>query len=164
MADSQQYVTLGIAKELFAVPVDLVHEILDVCPIAALPHAPVHLLGMIDVRGRGVPVVDLRLRMGFTANEDTRDTRIIVLTVNPQDPDRMIGLKVDRVFEVTGLDNDALEPVPDIGIQWQSEIIAGVGRRKGMFVTALALDRMFASENLSTLRGSADLPSVQSAA
>ncbi len=119
---------------------------------------------MIDVRGRGVPVVDLRLRMGFTANEDTRDTRIIVLTVNPQDPDRMIGLKVDRVFEVTGLDNDTLEPVPDIGIQWQSEIIAGVGRRKGMFVTALALDRMFASENLSVLRGPADLASVQSAA
>src|SRR5689334_703786 len=102
MADSPQYVTLGIAKEIFAVPVALVHEILDVCPIAALPRAPAHLLGMIDVRGKGVPVVDLRLRMGFTTGDDTRDTRIVVLTVNPDDQERMIGLKVDRVFEVTG--------------------------------------------------------------
>jgi purine-binding chemotaxis protein CheW len=164
MADAQQYVTLGIAKEIFAVPVTQVQEILDVCPIAALPRAPAYLLGMIDVRGRGIPVIDLRMKIGIAAVEDGRDTRILVLTVATEAGERLIGLKADRVFEVTSLDNDSLEPPPDIGAQWQSELIAGVGRRKGAFVTVLDLKLMFASEKLGAIADPAGLPAAQNAA
>ena len=80
MAENQQYVTLGVADEIFAAPVGKVQEILDMRPIARLPQAPSNLLGMIDVRGQGVPVLDLRLTLGMEPKDDTENTRIVVLS------------------------------------------------------------------------------------
>ena len=149
MATNVQYVTLGIDKEIFAVPVVRVQEILELSPIARLPNAPRYLLGMIDVRSQGVPVIDLRAKLGLGAIGDTLDTRIIVLTVDIAGRDLVLGLKADRVFEVTGLDGDHLEPPPEIGVRWQSQTIEGVGRRNGAFVTVLDLTRMFSAEDLA---------------
>lgn len=149
MAEIVQYVTLGIASDLLAVPVERVREILECRPISRLPHAPAHLLGMLDVRGQGVPVVDLRLKLGFEQAEDTENTRIIVLTVLVAGRNLTFGLKTDRVFEVTVLDETTLEPPPEIGTRWRSELIAGVGRRNGSFVTVLDLDKLFASDEFA---------------
>jgi len=149
MTTNVQYVTLGIDKEIFAVPVVRVQEILEVCPISRLPHAPPYLLGMIDVRSQGVPVIDLRAKLGLGSIDDTLDTRIIVLTVGVGGRDLVLGLKADRVFEVTGLDGDQVDPPPEIGVRWRSEAIEGVGRRNGAFVTVLDLARMFSIDDLS---------------
>jgi purine-binding chemotaxis protein CheW len=149
MADLIQYVTLGISKELLAVPVDLVREILQVRPIARLPQAPAHLLGMIDVRGTGVPVIDLRLKLGFEPTPDTENTRIVVLDVAINGRDTVFGLKTDRVFEVTVLDEEALDRPPEIGTKWRSGFIAGIGRRNGAFVTVLDLGYLFVSDELA---------------
>src|ERR1700760_1175037 len=108
MTDRTQYVTLGVADELFAAPVERVREILDMRPIARLPQAPANLLGMIDVRGDGVPVVDLRLTLGREEAVDNENTRIIVLTIDGANGQVTMGLKADRVFEVTLLDEAEL--------------------------------------------------------
>ena len=139
MAERAQYVTLGVAEELFAAPVEQVQEILDMRPIARLPQAPASLLGMIDVRGQGVPVVDLRLTLGLPEAADTQNTRIIVLAL---DGGLRLGLRADRVFEVTILDADDLDPPPAVGGNWSGRCIAGIGRRNGRFVTVLDLDRL----------------------
>ena len=144
MAERAQYVTLGVAEELFAAPVSKVQEILDMRPIARLPQAPANLLGMIDVRGDGVPVVDLRQTLGLPAASDTENTRIIVLALGGEGGSLRVGLRADRVFEVTVLDEDALEPAPLAGAGWNGQCIAGIGRRKGSFVTVLDLDRLLA--------------------
>lgn len=148
MADMTQYVTLGIASELLAVPVETVQEILELQPVSRLPHAPSHLLGMIDVRGQGVPVLDLRLKLGFEPAPDTENTRVIVLNVTVNGRGKTFGLKTDRVFEVTVLDEDELEAPPEIGAKWKSEFIAGIGRRNGQFVTVLDLGHLFAAEEI----------------
>lgn len=145
MAERAQYVTLGVADELFAAPVEKVQEILDMRPIARLPQAPDTLLGMIDVRGQGIPVVDLRLTLGLPAAPDTENTRIIVLALTGQDADVRLGLRADRVFEVTILDEDALDPAPAVGGAWSGHCIAGIGRRNGRFVTVLDLERLLGS-------------------
>ncbi len=145
MAERAQYVTLGVADELFAAPVEKVQEILDMRPIARLPQAPDTLLGMIDVRGQGIPVVDLRLTLGLPAAPDTENTRIIVLALTGQDADLRLGLRADRVFEVTILDDDALDPAPAVGGAWSGHCIAGIGRRNGRFVTVLDLERLLGS-------------------
>jgi purine-binding chemotaxis protein CheW len=142
MAELTQYVTLGVAGELFAAPVAKVQEILDTRPIARLPQAPSHLLGMIDVRGEGIPVVDLRLTLGLPPAEDNENTRIIVLKVRPRDAELTVGLRADRVFEVTVLDSAELDPPPAIEGAWTGRSIAGIGRRNGSFVTVLDLDRL----------------------
>ncbi|WP_375450636.1 chemotaxis protein CheW [uncultured Devosia sp.] len=142
MAEHQQYVTLGVAEEIFAAPVEKVQEILDMRPIARLPQAPSNLLGMIDVRGQGVPVLDLRLTLGMESRSDTENTRIVVLSVDGADGERRLGLRTDRVFEVTILDEAELDPPPAISGNWQGRCIAGIGRRNGRFVTVLDLDTL----------------------
>ena len=142
MAERAQYVTLGVADELFAAPVEKVQEILDMRPIARLPQAPDALLGMIDVRGQGIPVVDLRLTLGLPAAADTENTRIIVLALTGAQGDHRLGLRADRVFEVTVLDEVELDPPPAVGGAWSGRCIAGLGRRNGRFVTVLDLERL----------------------
>ncbi|WP_201766446.1 chemotaxis protein CheW [Litchfieldella anticariensis] len=151
MAEITQYVTLGIASELLAVPVERVREILESQPLSRLPHAPPWFLGMIDVRGQGVPVVDLRVKLGFDAGEDTENTRIIVLEARMEGHELTLGLKTDRVFEVTPLDDTDLEPPPRVGAGWRPEFIVGIGRRNGAFVTVLALDHLFASTEVALI-------------
>lgn len=159
MAERAQYVTLGVAKELFAAPVEKVQEILDMRPIARLPQAPANLLGMIDVRGQGIPVLDLRLTLGIEPAEDNENTRIVVLRITGTDKELTIGLRADRVFEVTVLDQDELDPPPAISASWQSHSIAGIGRRNGSFVTVLDLDRLLAGMDIPASR----LPAEQAA-
>lgn len=146
-----QYVTLGIDREVFAVPVERVQEILDMRPVARLPHAPPYLIGMIDVRGRGVPVIDLRVRLGLAPVEATVHTRILVLEVTAGGRDLVLGLLADRVFEVTGLDGGRLEPPPEIGTRWRSDCITGVGRRGEAFVVVFDLARLFAADEVPVL-------------
>ncbi|RBO52599.1 chemotaxis protein CheW [Rhodovulum sp. BSW8] len=155
MADQTQYVTLGAADSLFAVPVERVQQILETQSIAAMPHAPADFLGMIDVRGQSVPVMDLRKRLALPAAEDSHSTRIMVLDARVGEAPRRIGLKTDRVFEVTALDADTMEAPPDLGASWRTEFVAGVGRRNGAFVTVLDLDRLFAAADLPAASGAA---------
>jgi purine-binding chemotaxis protein CheW len=142
MAELTQYVTLGVADELFAAPVSKVQEILDMRPIARLPRAPENLLGMIDVRGEGIPVLDLRLTLGIEPVSDTENTRIVVLSIYGPQGLLTVGLRADRVFEVTILDSETLDPPPAISASWSGHCIEGIGRRNGRFVTVLDLDRL----------------------
>src|SRR5215813_6695364 len=98
-----QFVTLGIDREVFAVPVDAVLEILDMRPMFRIPEAPGYLAGLIDVRGRGVPVIDLRLKLGLPAIAATETTRILVLEFTVGTQPLVLGLIADRVIEVISL-------------------------------------------------------------
>ena len=152
MAEQAQYVTLGVAEEIFAAPVAKVLEILDMRPVARLPRAPENLLGMIDVRGEGVPVLDLRLTLGMKPAPDTENTRIVVLAINGAEGVLTLGLKADRVFEVTVLDHAALDPPPPVSAGWGEQVIQGIGRRNGEFVTVLDLDRLLGQIALPATR------------
>ena len=159
MTEATQYVTLGIDREVFAVPVDGVQEILDMLPISRLPHTPPHLLGMINVRGHGVPVIDLRAKLGLPVLGTTSDTRILVLEIPMNGTVMVVGLLADRVFEVTSLDGgpdgERLDPPPEIGTRWRSECIRGVGRRGDSFVVVFDLPRLFASDEVPLLGAAA---------
>lgn len=144
MSEQAQFVTLGVAEEIFAAPVEKVQEILDMRPIARLPQAPANLLGMIDVRGQGVPVLDLRLTLGLEPKPDTENTRIVVLALAGQSGETRVGLRTDRVYEVTVLDEPALDAPPTIGGRTARNIV-GIGRRNGAFVTVLDLEHLLGS-------------------
>jgi purine-binding chemotaxis protein CheW len=141
-----QFVTLGIDREIFAVPVEMVLEILDMQEMFRVPDAPAHLAGLIDVRGRGVPVIDLRVKLGLPAAAITEGTRIMVLEVPVAGRQLVLGLVADRVYEVAPLDEGRLEPPPEIGTKWHCDYIRGVGRRAEKFVVVFDLGRLFASD------------------
>ncbi|HVI51888.1 MAG TPA: chemotaxis protein CheW [Candidatus Sulfotelmatobacter sp.] len=148
-----QYVTMGIDREVFAVEVEQVHEILDLCPISRVPNAPPYLMGMIDVRRRTVPVVDLRVKLGLPAVPPTPATRILVLDLTVGGRTVVMGLLTDRVYEVTGLSEQAMEDAPDIGVRWQSQYIKGVGRREDKFVIVLDLGQLFSGDEPAMING-----------
>jgi purine-binding chemotaxis protein CheW len=138
-----QFVTFALGDELFAVPVGVVREILDHEEPFKIPHGPDYLLGLRDVRGQGVPVIDLRLRLGMSRTVKTPHTRMLVLDVPVGDRLLALGLVADRVFEVVPFRQEQIETAPDIGVRWRSDYIAGVVRRESGFVVIVDLARLF---------------------
>jgi purine-binding chemotaxis protein CheW len=139
MTGEAQYVTLCLGSEVFAVPVALVREILDYRTAFRIPEGPDYLLGLIDVRGRGTPVIDLRLKLGLPKVDPTTATRIMVMDVPLADRILSLGLVADRVQEVTSFSEAQIEGAPDVGVAWRSEYIDGVVRRDSGFVILLDL-------------------------
>jgi len=146
-----QVVEFGLGSEVFAVPVKLVREILDYAPPAHVPNGPAHFAGLTDVRGQGVPTVDLRRRLGLEAVEPTLATRILILDIPLPDraPDRALtlGVVIDRVLSVSSYEAAQIEPAPDIGVRWKSHYITGVVRRESGFAVIVDAARIFTTED-----------------
>ena len=164
--DGDQFVTLGLDHEIFAVPVALVREILEMRQPFRIPEAPAHLAGLIDVRGQAVPVIDLRLKLGLPACDAGADTRILVLDVPVGERSLSLGLIADRVFEVTPLDPGSVAPPPEIGSAWRCDTISGIGRRANKFVAIFDLARLLSSDDAMLLHATgpgAALPAMTEA-
>lgn len=158
LAGEAQFVTLGIDHEVFAIPVDLVLEIVAMRKLFRVPEAPAHLAGLLDVRDQAVPVIDLRIKLGLEAATATGNTRILVLEVPVAGRRLVLGLIADRVFEVAGLDKRTITPPPDIGTLWRSDYISGVGRRGDGFVIIFDLPRLLSSDDVALLHATAPAP------
>lgn len=155
-ADMGDVVTFVADRALYAVPVGRVQEILDLRPVAVMPNAPDHLLGIIDLRGANIPVVDLRRLLGRETGEDTAQTRILVVVVAHGGGRVVIGVKTDRVIEVTQLDEGRVRPLAEAELlRWSGSAIAGIGRLKGDVVSVLDLDRLFERVDLPQLPAAA---------
>jgi purine-binding chemotaxis protein CheW len=147
--DQSQFVTLGLDGEVFGLPVAMVREILDYRQITKLPQAPAYVLGMIDVRGEAVPIIDLRAKLGLPSAAATEASRLIVMNIPLAGRETALGLLVDCVFEVTELDRNDIDPPPNVGGRWRSECIFGIGRRNGGFVVVFDLPRLLAEEDVA---------------
>lgn len=146
-----QYVTFALGREIFAVPVGVVREILDHEELFKIPNGPDYLMGLRDVRGQGVPTIDLRLKLGLTATEPTPNTRVLVLDIPFEGRLLTLGMVADRVFEVAPFREDQVEGAPEIGIRWKSDYIAGVVRRENGFVVIIDLTRLLSSDDTAIL-------------
>ncbi|MBN2972183.1 chemotaxis protein CheW [Roseomonas aeriglobus] len=147
-----QVVVFGLGEEEFGLPVTSVREILDHRTAYRVPNAPAWFLGLTDVRGQSVPMVDLRVRLGLAAVEPTLATRILVVevAVAGREP-LLLGLVVDRVLDVSTFAADAVEASPDIGGRWRSEQIEAILRRGGGFVALLDAARLFGADGSEAL-------------
>jgi len=146
-----QAVTFSIGAEIFAVPVAQVREILDYQEPFRLPGAPEHFLGLIDVRGAGVPTIDLRLRLGLPRAEPTPLTRILILEVPREGATLLLGLVIDRALVVSAFAREAVESAPDIGVGWRSDYISGVVRQDGGFVVLIDIGKVLTSQDAAVL-------------
>lgn len=145
-SDEGQFVTLCLGAEVFAVPVAFVREILDYRECFRIPEGPDYLLGLIDVRGRGTPVIDLRLKLGLPQVPPGPATRIMVLDVPLAERILSLGLVADRVLEVATFTTAQVEGAPDVGIAWRSDYIAGVVRREQGFVVLFDLAKLLTAD------------------
>jgi purine-binding chemotaxis protein CheW len=143
------FVTLALGPEVFGVPVAYVREILDFRPPFKIPDGPGYLLGLIDVRGRGTPTIDLRIKLGLAPVPPDGATRILVLDVPLRDHVLGLGLVADRVIEVDTFATDEIEPAPEIGVIWRSDYIAGVVRRETGFVVLFDLPKLLSGAEIA---------------
>ncbi len=142
---TREVLILELQGESFAIDAERVREILDVVPITAVPGARPFANGLINVRGKVVPLADLRLRFGMAAAPPTIDTRIVVVETRVDGEEATVGLLADRVCEVTELADQSIEEAPRIGLRWRSDFIAGIGKRGADFIILLDLEQILAS-------------------
>ena len=149
LAQPGKYLTFAVAGEVYGVPVLAVREIIRLCPITPVAHMPPHVRGVINLRGRVLPLVDLRLRFGLPAAADHDRTCIIVAQVSSAaGGSRPYAVVVDGVEEVVGFTADDIVPPPDFGGAVDIRFITGMARRDSGVTTLVDLDAVAATDRL----------------
>jgi purine-binding chemotaxis protein CheW len=149
-AASTQYLTFKLGDETFALDVAEVREILDFTTVTKVPRTPSFMRGVINLRGSVVPVMDLRLKFGMSATQQTVDSCIIVVEMTMEEDSIVIGVLADAVQEVIDLEPEQIEPPPRIGTKLNTDFILGMGKHNGAFMMILDIDRIFESADLET--------------
>lgn len=146
-SDLIQLVTFSIAEEEFGVEILRVQEIIRLMPITRVPNAPPSVEGVINLRGKVIPVIDLRRRFGMEAAEADEHTRIVVMDLH----DRVVGFVVDAVREVLRIESSAIEPPPQVVSGIGSEYLKGMGRIGDRLLILLDLDRLLSDSEKGAL-------------
>ncbi|PZQ60820.1 MAG: chemotaxis protein CheW [Sphingomonas taxi] len=139
-----EVLTFGLGGETFAFEATIVREILDMPPVTPVPGADPLAAAVFNFRGRIIPLADLRLAFGMEAQEATTDSRIVVIELDVDGEPLLMGIKADRVDEVTMLDALSAEEAPVIGIRWPREHVRCLVRRQGDLIVLPDLPALFA--------------------
>lgn len=143
MPDAGKYLTFVLDKERYSVPLLKVREIMRLCPITPVPRMPTHILGVINLRGKIVPVIDLRERFGLPKSVDLERACVVVVQFATTEGNlQLMGMIVDIVEEVSVFTLQDLELPPDFGGDIDTRFITGMAKSKGTVKTLLDLDRL----------------------
>lgn len=152
IAEVTQYLTFKLAEEIFGVDVSQVQEILELTPITRIPQTPPFMKGVINVRGKVVPIVDLRLKFGMEEQESTVDTCIVVVEVAMEGETVVLGAVADSVDEVIDQQPDQIEPPPRIGTNLNTDFIKGMGKRDDHFIIILDINKIFSTAEITIVK------------
>lgn len=162
VVQGQQYLTFTVASEVFAITISAIKEIIEYRPPTEVPMMPPHIRGVINLRGRVVPVIDLAVRFGRAKGEVSRRTCIVILEIAQDAQQQEIGVVVDAVSAVLDMADADIEPPPKFGAKLRTDFISGMGKVAEKFVIILDVDRVLSVAELSMLDGMSegDLPGV----
>jgi purine-binding chemotaxis protein CheW len=146
-----KYLVFGLGREEFGIRVLNVREIMGIQDVTAVPHTPPYLKGVINLRGKVIPVVDLRLKFGLPAVEHTQRTCIIVVQVGKEEGAIRMGIIVDGVAEVLNLSEGDIEDTPDFGQGVVTSYLLGMAKVKDKVKILLDIDEVMATQELQAL-------------
>ncbi|MCL4531629.1 MAG: chemotaxis protein CheW [Actinobacteria bacterium] len=144
----EQLVVFELANEVYGVDISRVQEIIRMTTITRLPRAPEFVEGVINLRGKVIPVVDLKKRFGLQEGERTKASRIVVVDVG----DHTIGMVVDAVSEVLRVPSGAVEPPSPVVTTIESDYIRGIAKLEGRLIILLDLDKVLSWDEKRKLR------------
>jgi purine-binding chemotaxis protein CheW len=144
--ESFEALTFGLGGEVLALDANCVREILDLIPVTEVPGARAFVPGLINVRGRVVPLADLRVKFGMAAQATSIDSRIVVIEIALDGEPTIIGLLADKVYEVTEIGGASIEETPTIGMKWRPDFIKGIGKRADEFIIIPNMERIFTAD------------------
>lgn len=150
--DLRQFVSFIVGGEEFGVNILTVQEIIRPVDITRVPHAPDFVEGVINLRGRILPVIDLRTRFGFPERDRGEDTRIIVVEIGAQ----TIGFMTDAVQEVLRVDVTAIEPAPELAVGIDAGYLRGVAKLDERLLILLDLENLLSTKEAEALQGLED--------
>ena len=147
-ATAGKYLTFALGQEEYGLLVIKVREIIKIMDITAVPQMPEHVKGVINLRGKVIPIIDLRVKFGMDDHAYTERTCIIVVDVSMSGLNVMMGIVVDSVSEVVNIAAEEIEPVPDFGERLDTAYIQGIAKIKGKVKILLDLDRVLAADGV----------------
>jgi len=156
MRETTQCLSFTLGEEIFSLEITRVREVLDYTIITRVPRTPSYLLGVINLRGGVVPVVDLRLKFGMPSGDVTMNTCIIIVEAMVDGDMLILGLLADSVREVLDLDRENIKPAPRIGTKLDTGFITGLGCQNDRFIIILDIDRVFTTDDLDMVQGIRD--------
>ncbi len=143
-----QLVVFDLADEHYGVDIGAVESIIKMQPITGVPHTPVFVEGVTNLRGAVLPVIDLRKRFGLPAREATKDTRIVVVEMNGE----TVGMVVDAVSEVLSVPDEDVEPPPSLVSTVESVFIIGIAKSDERLVILVDLSQVLNVEEHASLQ------------
>jgi purine-binding chemotaxis protein CheW len=150
--ETAQYLTFKLAEEVFAVDVANIREILDFPAVTKVPQTPEFMLGVINLRGSVVPVLDMRLKFGMPKTEKTVNTCIIVTEIELDGEAVVVGALSDSVQEVLELEPAQIEPAPKIGTRLNTDFIKGMGKHNEQFLMILDINKIMNFDELAAIQ------------
>jgi purine-binding chemotaxis protein CheW len=147
-----KYLTFVLQQETYGVAILKVQEIIGIMPITQVPRMPGFVRGVINLRGRIIPVIDQRLQFGLAGQADTARTCIVVVQVTRGESRVTIGILVDEVAEVVDLRAEQIEPPPSFGTSVNTDFILGMGKMSQKVVMLLDIDRVLSSEQVTLIQ------------
>ena len=150
-----KYLTFILAEEEYGIGILKIKEIIGMMPITTVPQTPDFVKGVINLRGKVIPVIDLRVRFGIAAMEYTERTCIIVVEIEGHAGTIQIGTVVDSVSEVLNIKGEDIEPPPTFGTKLDTDYIFGMAKVEGGVKILLDIDRVLSNEEIAVLEKAA---------
>lgn len=133
----------------YGFPIQTVNEVIGIMEITVVPKAPSYIKGIINLRGKIIPVMDLRLNFGMPEVQYDERTCIIIISVNINGVKRTIGVAVDKISEVVDIDPNEIEPPPQFGIKEEDSFIDGIGKFKDRVIMLLNIDKIVDGKDIA---------------
>ncbi|PLX70091.1 MAG: chemotaxis protein CheW [Denitrovibrio sp.] len=161
--DNCQVLTFMLAEEVYGVDIMSVREVLDYTSVTKVPQTPDYMVGVINLRGNVVPVLDLRLKFGMGKTEKMVNTCVIIVEVEIDDETTILGALADSVQEVVDFEGSNIEDAPKIGTQLNTAFIKGMAKNNDGFVIILNVNSVFSQDDILSLAGTAETTPEQAA-
>jgi len=146
-----KYLTFSMADEEYGIGIRHIKEIIGMMSITTVPQTPEFVKGVINLRGKVIPVIDLRLRFGMDSIDYTERTCIIVVEIQGQSGTVMIGIVVDSVSEVLNINGEDIEEAPTFGTSLNIDYILGMAKMEGGVKILLDINRVLSTDEIATL-------------
>ena len=143
-----KFLVFELSDEYYAVSVQATREIIRIMEITDVPKAPPFIKGVINLRGKIIPVIDLRIKFGLAEKQYDEKTCIIIIEINEEEKSRPMGVIVDTVSEVLNIQDDEIAPPPEFNNQDQMDFLYGIGKIKDRIIWLLNLDKIVSCDEL----------------
>ncbi len=152
MVKTGKYLTFSLENEEYGIGILKVKEIIGMLPITSVPRTPKFVKGVINLRGKVIPVMDLRLKFSMEAIPYSDRTCIIVVEIESQESTVLIGIVVDAVSEVLNINEEEIEKAPAFGANLNTDYILGMAKIEGGVKILLDIDKVLSTEEITQLK------------